>query len=222
MRYPHSPPPPIAAFVALAALGCAAACTPAGHRHQPTSTTTEFSTRTITRPATTIHTTPTPTLRPPTGPLPQVGVVTKKGACPYLDTKTAQNMNGSRINAAKNKIITTVPIGCRFYALNAAGYGQKGAAGRPEVEISTARYRTPVDAQQGMVRTALKGTSVNPVQVLGHEGAQFRTRFNPTDGDQDWACTFVTGTIVVTVKTDRTDLAFNAVKIATAIAPKFD
>lgn len=149
-------------------------------------------------------------------------MVTRRGTCPYIDIVTAQNLNGSRINARKNQITTTTPVGCRFFALNAAGYGQRAPAGRPEIDISTARYRTSVDAQQGMVHTALMGTDIAAVKVAGHPGAQYRTTFNPSDGEQDWACTFATGRLVVTVKTDRTDLAFNAVRIAAAIAAKFD
>lgn len=160
---------------------------------------------------------------PPRGPLPQPHkAVTERGTCPYIDTKTAQDLNGSRIDSRRSQITTTTPVGCRFFALNAAGYGQHAPAGRPEIDISTARYRTPADAQQGMVHTALKGTDVSSVRMSGYEGAQFRTKFNRSDGDQDWACTFATGTLVVTVKTDRTDLAFNAVRIAAAIAAKFD
>ncbi len=210
-----------AAVAALALSGVA--CTPARQHQKAAATTTETVTHTVSPRATiTSGTSPVAPARS-TGPLPQPHeVVTRHGACPYIDTVTAQNLNGSRINPRKNQITTTSPVGCRFFALNAAGYGQHAPAGRPEVDISTARYRTPSDAQQGMVRTALKGSDINPVKVSGHEGAQFRTRFNPSDGDQDWACAFATGTLVVTVKTDRTDLAFNAVRIAAAIAPKFD
>lgn len=201
------------------------ACTPTRQHQLANSTTSEHVLHTLSRPAATTSGTPTNAPARPartTGPLPQPSkVVTRRGACPYIDTVTAQNLNGSRIDPRKNQIITTSPVGCRFFALNAAGYGQHARAGRPEIEISTARYRTSADAQQGMVRTALKGTDINPVKVARHAGAQFRTRFNPGDGAQDWACTFATGTLVVTVKTDRTDLALNAVNIATAIAAKF-
>lgn len=213
-------PRPGAAVAALVLLALGVACTPASRAAR--STTTDHVTQTITRPAPSVR---RPSSAPPvpTGALPQPQpVAAHRGNCPYLDTIRAQNLNGSKIDASRNEVVTTTPVGCRFYALDAAGYGQKGAAGRIEIEISTARYRTASDAEQGMVRTALKGRNVNPVTVRGHKAAQFQTRFSPSDGNDDWACTFYVGKLVVTVKTDRTDLALNAVNIATAIAPKFD
>ena len=202
-----------AALSVLAVLGVGG-CSASARSAKPDSTGATIRhtiTTTTTLPA------PTPT---PTGQLAQPGVVVERaGTCPYLSLSTAQADNGSLLG--RQSVVTTTPPGCRFYARNAAGYGQKGKAGRISVEIATARYRTPADAEQGMVRTALAGTDVNPTTVDGHRGAQFRTRFSPSDGNQDWACTFVVGKLVVTVKTDRTDLSINALELAKTIAPKF-
>lgn len=203
----------------MAALS-APACTPS-RRIVRTPGTTSISTvtQTISKPPTTLKPAPRRSA-PPTGPLSQPGkVVEKTGDCPYLSTQAAQDDNGSRIG--QHTVVTTTPPGCRFYALNAAGYGQKGAAGRISIEISTARYRTAGDAQQGMIRTALRGSDIDPIQANGHKGSIFRTTFSPADGDQDWACTFSIGKLVITVKTDRTDVSANAVKLATDISPKF-
>ena len=194
----------------LAALGVGG-CSASARSDSTGATIRQTITTTTTLPA------PTPT---PTGQLAQPGVVVERaGTCPYLSLSTAQADNGSLLG--RQSVVTTTPPGCRFYARNAAGYGQKGKAGRISVEIATARYRTRIDAEQGMVRTALAGTDVNPTTVHGHRGAQFRTRFSPADGNRDWACTFFVDKLVVTVKTDRTDLSINALELAKTIAPKF-
>lgn len=155
---------------------------------------------------------------PPTAasgaPLPQPGPVTETaGSCPYLDAVTASDLEGNKVGRVT--VVSTDPVGCNFYF----AYGD----GHMTLQISTQRYATATDAYNAMVATGDAGAQVEgiPGLVPGVDAVLYRTSFYPPDKGRDWACSFATGPVMVTVKTDQTDISFNARNIAATIAPKF-
>ena len=155
---------------------------------------------------------------PPTAasgaPLPQPGPVTETaGSCPYLDAVTASDLEGNKVGRVT--VVSTDPVGCNFYFAYADGH--------MTLQISTQRYATATDAYNAMVATGDAGAQVEgiPGLVPGVDAVLYRTSFYPPDKGRDWACSFATGPVMVTVKTDQTDISFNARNIAATIAPKF-
>jgi hypothetical protein len=110
-------------------------------------------------------------------------------------------------------VLTTKPPGCRFY------FDANFGAPRLTLEISLARYATPVQARNAMITIASRATehAGEPDLAPGVDGIRFRTRFYPLDGDRDWACSFAKGILLVTVTTDQTDTSADAYNIARQI-----
>jgi hypothetical protein len=133
------------------------------------------------------------------------------GTCPYISTQAAADMEGNRIG--RTTIVSTTPVGCNFYfAYNLA---------QMVLQISTQTFTDPIDANNAMVGLAEAGGNATSVSGIADGAALFQTTFAPTDGDQDWACAFVKGTLLVLVKTNQISPSYNAKAIATAIAPNF-
>lgn len=210
---------PVAAAVGAAAV-LLAACTGASGGEPTPSDTTITSVVTQTRTvAPTYVPPPARTVPPLAGDLkPPQGE--KVGACPYIASTPADNpqtniadLDGSHVY--RTTVVTTLhPIGCRFYF-----WGPFYAI----VDIVPRTFATAAEAHNAMVLTAEKtGSQAQARTILpGLDGVVFRTKFYGPDGDQDWACAFAKGKVMVVVHTDRKDLAFNAVGIAKAIAGKF-
>jgi hypothetical protein len=113
-------------------------------------------------------------------------------------------------------VLTTKPPGCRFY------FDPNFGAVRPTLEISVARYATPVQARNAMITIASQSTEQvgQPDLAPGVDGIRFRTRLYPFDGDRDWACSFAKGVLLVTVATDQTDTSADAYNIARQIVSR--
>jgi hypothetical protein len=70
-----------------------------------------------------------------------------------------------------------------------------------------------------MVTAATAGSNASSVAGIGEGAVLYQTTFAAGDGAQDWACAFVKGKLLVTVKTNQTDVSYNARHIAETIAP---
>lgn len=134
--------------------------------------------------------------------------------CPYIDIPTAQDLEGNRIAdhwvlRAGGKV-----VGCRF---------QFWTNDHAVLEITSERFHTPTDAYNAMVRTGQRGHNIEGAKNLvpGVDGVLYQTTFYAPDGNNDWACTFAKGPVVVTVKTDQDNTSQNARNLATAIASRF-
>ena len=200
------------------------ACTSGGADAPDPSTST--ITTTITRPR---PTPPTPSVFTPppaqsVAPLspsnhPAAGEVEK--ACPYVASTPDENpdvnvadMEGDHVY--RTTVLTTLqPVGCRFYF-----YAPPFEA---IADIQPRTFATAQDAYNAMVKTgqAGKNYSGRPKIIPGVDAIVYQTKFFGDDGDQDWACVFAKGKVMVVVHTQQTNISYNAVQIATAIAPKF-
>jgi len=133
------------------------------------------------------------------------------GDCPYISTEDAADLEGNRIG--RTTVVSTNPPGCRFYfAYNLA---------HMTLQISTQTFGDPVDAYNAMVTASEAGQNAAATEGIGDGAVLYQTAFYPPDGNNDWACTFVKGTVLVTVNTDQVSPSTNARNIAAAIAPKF-
>jgi len=157
---------------------------------------------------------------PPGQPLPDGEV---EGSCPYIkaglniepdpDGISFADFEGNRVQRV-TQLTTLQPIGCRFYFQS--DYHATG-------DILPSTYSSPVAAYNAMVLTAQAGTSIQARLAFDgtNDGASFRTTFSSPDDGQDWAFAFAKGSVMVVVRTDRTDGSEYAVSVARAIIDKF-
>lgn len=191
--------------------------------------TTVTSTRTVTRPPTTITPdVPAPfgaaaldvPAQPPGSPLPAGQV---EQTCPYIKAgkniepettgKNFADIEGSRVQRVT--VLTELkPVGCRFYWFSDF---------HPTGDIMPSTYASPTEAHNAMVVTAEAGTGALgvPAFVPGVDGISFRTRMNAADDGQDWAFAFAKGKVMVVIRTDQTDVSVNARLIAEAVVDRF-
>jgi hypothetical protein len=203
----------------LLAASAMASCTFGTKGSPPVTTDTRTVTHTRT-PAATFVPAPAQSVAPlPPHAAPAAGEIEKP--CPYIASTPAQDAN---VNVAdiegdhvyRTTVLTgTQPVGCRFYFY--AG---------PFEAIADIVPRTFPDARSAhnaMVLTAEAGTQAQgqPNFVPGVDAVLFRTTFFGPDGDQDWACAFAKGTVLVVVHTQRNDTSHNALLLAQAIVGKF-
>ena len=143
----------------------------------------------------------------------------KEEACPYIASMPTDDPNvnvgdidGSRVY--RTTVLTKLnPVGCRFYFWSGPFYAI--------ADIVPTTFDTVDEAHNAMVLTgeAGKDASGRSDIVPGVDAVLFRTKFFGEDGDQDWACVFAKGKVMVVVHTERTDLSFNALELAKAVAP---
>jgi hypothetical protein len=154
----------------------------------------------------------------PPGAAPAKGEVEKP--CPYILSSQDQgpvsmaDLEGDRVY--RTTVLTGLkPVGCRFYFW--AGPFEAIA------EIAPSTFASPQAARAAMIATAAvdKGAQGYHNLVPGVDAISYRTKFFGPDGSSDWACVFVKGSIMVVVRTQRTDTSFNGRQIAEAIAAKF-
>lgn len=212
-------------IAALAACLALAACTSSSPA--PGGTTT-------TRTATVVHTNPpsASNYKPPApafvhgwpygAPKPKGE---KKARCPYIRTGlnvdqdynggvNLANLEGDRVS--RSTLLTKLhPTGCRFYF----GYSPYQAI----ADIRPYTFKSYHDAYNAMVLTARTGHELIAERnfVKGVTGICFRTKYNPQDGNRDWAFVFAKGKRMVVVYTQQNDVSRNALYIAQAIAKKF-
>jgi hypothetical protein len=149
----------------------------------------------------------------------------KLARCPYIRTGLNQdqdynggvnlaNLEGDRVS--RTTLLTKLhPIGCRFYF----GYAPYQAI----ADIRPYTFKSYHDAYNAMVLTARTGHELIAERdfVKGVTGICFRTKYNPQDGNRDWAFVFAKGKRMVVVYTQQNDVSRNALYIAQAIAHKF-
>jgi hypothetical protein len=110
-------------------------------------------------------------------------------------------------------VVSTEPVGCNFYF----AFGDSHMT----LRISTQTLADDIDAYNAMVTAG--GTAAIGIHDLipGVDAVLYRTAFYERDGDQDWACAFAKGKVLITVNTDQTTPSLNARLVCQAIAPKF-
>ena len=155
----------------------------------------------------------------PPGSPPPSGEVEK--ACPYVASTPNDNpdvnvadMEGDHVY--RTTVLTALkPVGCRFYFY--AGPYEAVA------DILPQTFATPVAANNAMVKTGEAGANYDGRKniIKGVDAIVYQTKFFGEDGNQDWACVFAKGKVMVVVHAQQTNTSFNALQIATAVAPKF-
>ncbi len=182
---------------------------------------TVTTTRTTTHAATSaISVAPPSTVAPlPPGAKPRAGEVEKP--CPYIASTPDENPDVNLADIEGDHVYRTTvltkhkPVGCRFYFY--AGPFEAIA------DIVPRTFASATQAHNAMVLTARTGTDLmgQPEIVPGVDAVLYRTKFFGPDGNQDWACAFAKGRVMVVVRTQRKDTSRNALYIAQAIAKKF-
>jgi hypothetical protein len=213
----------VAALALIAAvLATTTSCTSKGGNAPSSSDVTVTSTRTLTRTPSAAPFTPQPatTVAPlPPGAAPAAGEVEK--ACPYIASTPNDDPNTNVADIEGDHVYRTTvltklkPVGCRFYFY--AGPFEAIADFIPRT------FATAAEAHNAMVLTAGKGTQqiAQPNMIKGVDAILFRTRFFSPDGNQDWACAFAKGKVMVIVHTQRKDTSQNALYLAQAVVAKF-
>jgi len=199
-----------------ASLVVLAGCAHAG-RQTPSTPPTTTSRATASHPSKTpTKTTPPPIARPTT---------TTEGACPFLDVATAAADVGVRMGRITVLSAGGKPIGCRFYADQDPSYRASEhlpGPNQPVMQIASSHYADATAAHNATVRIAQAGHNAYQASLgAGIEGISFQTRFDPADGNRDWAYAFRKGKTRVVVDTVQVDTAFNARAVASHIAGKF-
>lgn len=116
-------------------------------------------------------------------------------------------------------------IGCRFYAdqdpIFRASEHLPGP-NQPVLQIVSSRYADSTAAHNAMVLLARSGHNGYQASLSAAiEGISFQTRFDPSDGNTDWAYTFHKSETVVVINTAQADTALDARTVASAIAARF-
>ncbi len=148
-----------------------------------------------------------------------------EGACPFLDVATAAADVGVRMGRITVLSAGGKPIGCRFYADQDPSYRASEhlpGPNQPVMQLVSSHYPDATAAHNATVRIAQAGHNAYQASLgAGIEGISFQTRFDPADGDRDWAYAFRKGKTRVVVATVQVDTAFNARAVASHIAGKF-
>jgi hypothetical protein len=210
----------VAVWVAVGALlaGVLTACTSSKPEVvDVTHTSTVTNTRAPS--ATTYEPPPASTVAPlPPGAAPAAGEVEQ--ACPYITSSQTQgpdsmaDLEGDRVY--RTTVLTKLkPVGCRFYFW--AGPFEAIA------EIAPTTFHSNDEALRAAVAVAKVDPGAQTYRDLapGVIAISYRTKFFGPDGDRDWACVFVKGSVMVNVRTQRTDTSLNGRLIVQAIAAKF-
>ncbi|MEP6851796.1 MAG: hypothetical protein ABJA87_03960 [bacterium] len=146
--------------------------------------------------------------RPPSATRSSAGSVREiDRACPYVSNEEVALTEGNRVG--RSTVVTTAPVGCRFYF--AFGDGHMTA------QIAVRTYATATLAYNAMVRTGGRKAIGDP--SLADGAVLYQTSFYPPDGARDWACTFAKGRRVVTVNTSQVSPSANARNLAAHVAP---
>ncbi|HEY0166687.1 MAG TPA: hypothetical protein VGB75_06550 [Jatrophihabitans sp.] len=154
-----------------------------------------------TGPASTVLSTPRPTLSTPGA------VAEAPGSCPYISAADFAQLEGDRVGQVT--VLQSRPAGCRFYF----AFDPAVVVG----EITVARFPTATQAYNAMVGSAQGHPEVQSEPGIGAGAVAFTT---PLQGSPSWQCVFAKGASVVTVRTRQPYPALNAFNLARAIAPK--
>jgi hypothetical protein len=165
---------------------------------------------------------PKPSRSTPRAPTP---TTSRDASCPFLDTDSAASAVGVRMGRTSVLSSAGRIVGCRFYADQDPSYRASEhlpGPNQPVLQIVANRYANSTSAHNAMVRLAEAGTNAYQAALSPSvEGISFQTRFDPADGNRDWAYTFRKGTTVVVVTTVQRDTAFDARAVASAIVGRF-
>lgn len=132
------------------------------------------------------------------------------GDCPYLSAQEAADLEGNRVG--RTTVLSTTPPGCRFYFAYDLSH--------MTMEITTQTFDDPIDANNAMVTTATAGKNATAAAGIGDGAVLYQTTFYPPDGDNDWACAFIKGNVLVIIKTDQISPSYNARHVAETVAPR--
>ena len=161
----------------------------------------------------------------PAGPIDDGPTTTADAACPLLDTPSAAEDVGVRMGRVVVLRRGGRPVGCRFYADQDPAFKTSEhlpGPNQPVLQIVSTRYGGGTAGHNAMVRLAEAGTNAHQDSLgSGVEAISFQVRFDPADGNQDWAYTFRKGVTVVVIKTAQRDTSFDARAVATAIVDRF-
>lgn len=148
-----------------------------------------------------------------------------EAVCPFLDVATAASDVGVRMGRISVLSSGGKPIGCRFYADQDPNYRASEhlpGPNQPVLQIVSSHYPDATAAHNATVRIAQAGHNAYRANLSAAvEGISFQTRFDPADGNRDWAYAFRKGKTRVVVTTVQVDTAFNARAVASHIAAKF-
>jgi hypothetical protein len=172
------------------------------------------------RAATHASKTPKTTHPPSAGP-----TTATEGVCPFLDVTSAAGDVGVRMGRITVLASSGKPIGCRFYADQDPSYRASEhlpGPNQPVMQIVSSHYADATAAHNATARIAQAGHNAYQANLSAAiEGISFQTRFDPADGNHDWAYAFRKSKTVVVVTTVQVDTAFNARAVASDIAAKF-
>jgi hypothetical protein len=140
-----------------------------------------------------------------------------EASCPYISNTDLADAEGDHVYRTA-QLTNTKPVGCRFYFYSAPF--------QAIADIVPTTFDNASDARSAMIATAEASKSgVPPVSVPnlipGVDAVLYKTAFNPTDANNDWACVFAKEAVMVIVHTQQTNVSFNAKAIAAQIAPRF-
>jgi hypothetical protein len=200
---------PVLALSGLVLVGC-------GHSGTGPATTVQV---------TTTHTVSTPAPASATAAIDPGPVTSASGNCPIIDEPTAADALGIRMGAQSVQSAGSTVVGCEFFpTTDPAFVASEHLPGpnQPVLQITSSRYPTPGAAHNAMVAIGTAGGSAHSAGITGGiTGISYQTTFDPSDGAQDWAFVFATGSTVVTVLTAQSDVELNARTVAGEIATKF-
>ncbi len=175
---------------------------------------TTTTTQTTTRPRTS-----------PGGPVDVGPTTSADGDCPLLDTAAAASDVGVRMGRVAVLSSSGKPVGCRFFASQDPPFKQSEhlpGPNQPVLQIVSFRYSDSTTAHNAMVKLAEAGTNAHQDNLDSTaEGISYQVRFDPADGNQDWAYAFRKDVTVVVVTTAQRDTSFDAKAVASAVVGKF-
>ncbi|HEY3737328.1 MAG TPA: hypothetical protein VGL26_07765 [Jatrophihabitans sp.] len=210
-------------FAVIATAAVVAACVACTSHAEPPPSVDSTVTQTVVRTSSASPTyvpAPAKTVAPlPPGASPAAGE--KEDACPYIASMPTDDpavnvgdIDGSRVYRT-TVLINRNPVGCRFYFWSDIYYAI--------ADIVPTTFTSAKAAHNAMVLTGEAGKDFSGRSdiIAGVDAVVFRTKFLGKDGDQDWACAFARGKVMVVVHTEQTETSLNALELAKAVASKF-
>lgn len=164
-----------------------------------------------------------PVSHPATGPVPSGPVSRVDAACPLANLNDVAGDSGMRLKRMVTLSVSGRAVGCDFYSDPAwAASEHLPGPDQPAISIRITHYAAATPAYNAMLRTAERTGSAAHSQNLSasSKGVVYRTKFDPADGNQDWAYAFAAGTDVVTILTAQTDSELTATEIAHTVAER--
>jgi hypothetical protein len=162
----------------------------------------------------------------PTGPVDTRAVTASDAAsCPLLTSGDAAEIGGMRLARVQVLKRGTSVAGCRFYAIQGSYLAESEhlpGPNQPVIDFTSSRYATELDAHNALAEISTRGSDQNQYPIAkGVVGVAYRTRFDPQDGNRDWAVGFNKGKTLVVLRTARSDSSYTAVQLAQAVYARY-